>query len=89
MPLAPGIHALCRGCSSWSGGCGWSQIISTRVKTTREKLTLGGRSAYSLYFEGGMGYRNDDTSGVAVGDEPETIYMVASGRRAASDERRP
>ncbi|KAH8088726.1 alpha-L-arabinofuranosidase [Aureococcus anophagefferens] len=38
---------------------------------------------YSLYFEGGMGYRNDNTSGVAVGDEPETIYMVASGRRAA------
>ena len=68
------------------GGC--VHTPDAPVNATREKLTLGGRSVYSLYFEGGMGYRNDDTSGVAVGDEPETIYMVASGRRAASDERR-
>jgi len=68
------------------GGC--VHTPDAPVNATREKLTLGGRSVYSLYFEGGMGYRNDNTSGVAVGDEPETIYMVASGRRAASDERR-
>ena len=24
--------------------------------------------------------RNDNTTGVAKGDEPETLYMVASGR---------
>ncbi|KAH8057226.1 alpha-L-arabinofuranosidase [Aureococcus anophagefferens] len=63
------------------GGC--VHTPDAPVNATREKLTLGGRSVYSLYFEGGMGYRNDNTSGVAVGDEPETIYMVASGRRAA------
>ena len=27
-----------------------------------------------------MGYRNDNTSGVATGDDPETIYMVTNGR---------
>ena len=27
----------------------------------------------------GVGYRNDNTTGVAKGDEPETLYMVASG----------
>ena len=34
---------------------------------------------WAAVFEGGMGYRNDTTSGVATGDEPESIYMVASG----------
>ena len=28
----------------------------------------------------GVGYRNDTTTGVATGDEPETLYMVASGQ---------
>lgn len=28
----------------------------------------------------GVGYRNDNTTGVAKGDEPETLYMVASGQ---------
>ena len=31
------------------------------------------------YFEGGMGFRQNSTTGVAVDDEPETIYMVTSG----------
>ncbi|KAH8072858.1 alpha-L-arabinofuranosidase [Aureococcus anophagefferens] len=57
------------------------------VNATREKLTLGGRSVYSLYFEGGMGYRNDNTSGVAVGDEPGPSTW-SLGASAASDERR-
>ena len=30
-------------------------------------------------FEGGMGFRQNLTTGVAVDDEPETIYMVTSG----------
>ena len=43
---------------------------------------------YALYFDEvpaglpkqvGVGYRNDATSGVATGDEPETMYMVTSG----------
>ena len=34
---------------------------------------------WAAVFEGGMGYRNDTTSGIATGDEPESIYMVASG----------
>jgi hypothetical protein len=34
----------------------------------------------AAYFEGGMGYRIDDTSGIAKGDEAETMYMVTSGK---------
>ena len=51
----------------------------TGVNASRDPLTIGGRKVYSAYFEGGTGYRNAATGGVPVGDEPETIYMVASG----------
>ena len=27
-----------------------------------------------------MGYRNDNTSGIATGDDPESMYMVADGK---------
>jgi hypothetical protein len=49
------------------------------VNATREKLLVGGHPVYGAYFEGGMGYRNDDTAGVAVGDEAQSMYMVVSG----------
>ena len=34
---------------------------------------------YGAYFEGGMGYRNDNTRGVATQDMPQSIYMVTRG----------
>eukprot|EP01051_Picozoa_sp_SAG22_P020317 SAG22_NODE_4058_length_1402_cov_1.413661_1_plen_379_part_00 len=49
------------------------------VNATRESLSLGGHKVYAAVFEGGMGYRRDNTSGVATGDAAETMYMVASG----------
>jgi hypothetical protein len=48
---------------------------------TKEKLTLGGNAVYAAYFEGGMGYRNETGSGVARGDDPESMYMVTNGER--------
>lgn len=50
------------------------------VNATKEALTLNGAKVYAAFFEGGMGYRNDNTSGVAVGDEPESMYMVTGGK---------
>jgi hypothetical protein len=52
----------------------------------RLPVTINGRSVYGLLFRPGQGYRagrNDcpypvGPSGMAVGDEPETIYMVSS-----------
>ena len=38
------------------------------------------RPVYGAKFQGGMGYRNDKTAGVAVGDEPESMYMVVAGK---------
>jgi len=49
------------------------------VNASKERLLVSGHAVYALYFEGGMGYRNDQTSGIATGDEPETVYMVTSG----------
>ena len=56
-----------------------SSRCSKQVNATKDKLTVGGHSVYSAYFEGEMGYRNDKTTGIATGDEAESIYMVASG----------
>jgi len=50
------------------------------VTADRHRITIGGgKPVYAAYFEGGMGYRNDRTQGVATGNNPETLYMVTSG----------
>lgn len=41
-------------------------------------IHLGGRKVYGMSFDGGMGYRNNHTSGVATGAQPESTYMVTS-----------
>jgi len=43
-------------------------------------VTIGGRKQYGGLFLGGQGYRIDNSSGVAKGSDPETIYAVVSGR---------
>lgn len=49
------------------------------VGATKEKISIGGNTVYGAYFEGNMGYRNDKTSGIATGEEEETMYMVTRG----------
>ncbi|KAJ9435931.1 putative alpha-L-arabinofuranosidase B [Diplonema papillatum] len=49
------------------------------VNASKHRITVGGHPVYGAYFEGGMGYRNDTTTGVATGDEPETLYAVFDG----------
>ena len=49
------------------------------VNASKERISLGGSSVYGAVFEGKMGYRIDDTDGVAVGDGEQTIYMVTRG----------
>eukprot|EP00054_Salpingoeca_dolichothecata_P022917 m.151403 g.151403 ORF g.151403 m.151403 type:complete len:330 (-) comp24506_c0_seq3:89-1078(-) len=49
------------------------------TNATRNRITIGGKVVYGAYFEGGMGYRNDKTSGVATGDEAQSMYMVVAG----------
>ena len=50
------------------------------VNATRHPLRIGGGvKVYGAFFEGGMGYRARNTTAVARGNAPETLYMVTSG----------
>lgn len=49
------------------------------VNATRHSINIAGSKAYGAYFETGMGYRAQNTSKVAVANQPETVYMVTSG----------
>ena len=49
------------------------------VNASKEQHFINGQQVWAAVFEGGMGYRNDSTVGVATGNQPESIYMVASG----------
>lgn len=60
------------------GGAHWKH--DSGVDATAEKITVGGHPVYAAHFKPGNGYRNDKTSGVAKGDEAETMYMVTSGK---------
>ena len=48
------------------------------VNATRYPTKIAGAAAYAAYFETKMGYRIDKTSGVATGNEEETLYMITS-----------
>ena len=43
------------------------------VNATRHPVLLGGRKVYGAWFDQGNGYRAQNTSKVAVDNEPETI----------------
>lgn len=42
-------------------------------------VTLNGQEAYGVYISPGMGYRIDETNGIATGNQPEGIYAVLDG----------
>ena len=49
------------------------------VNATRHPITVSGHKVYGAMFETGMGYRAQNTTGVARKNDPETLYMVTSG----------
>jgi non-reducing end alpha-L-arabinofuranosidase len=50
------------------------------ASATALPVTIGGHTVYGVYIRPGMGYRHPAPStGVAVGDEPEGMYMVTGG----------
>merc|ERR1712232_1188660 len=49
------------------------------VVANRLKVTVSGHEVYGAYFERGMGYRNDETTGIAKDDDAESLYMVTDG----------
>jgi non-reducing end alpha-L-arabinofuranosidase len=47
-------------------------------------VMAGGNLVYGIDINGGMGYRDDDTSGVATGSDPQGAYMVTSATHVNS-----
>lgn len=42
-------------------------------------ITISGHKAYGVYMMPGMGFRDNNASGIAIHDEPEGIYYVVDG----------
>ncbi len=67
---------------------GWIKIPGKEANATGAKIMVNGHPVYGIYSYGngfvanavGVGYRNNNTKGLATGDQPEGIYMVCSGR---------
>jgi non-reducing end alpha-L-arabinofuranosidase len=49
------------------------------ANATAAPVTLDGHEAYGVYIAPGTGYRNDNTNGIATGDDPEGEYAVFDG----------
>ena len=58
---------------------GYIKTPDREVTADRYKLTVGDHTVYGAYFDTGMGYRNNGAQGTATGDQPQSMYMVASG----------
>ncbi|WP_431927233.1 arabinofuranosidase catalytic domain-containing protein [Micromonospora wenchangensis] len=61
----------------WPGPApgGWDNLADAKAAP----ITIGGQKAYGVYVSPGTGYRNNNTNGVATGDQPEGIYAVVDG----------
>ncbi|WP_433500803.1 arabinofuranosidase catalytic domain-containing protein [Sphaerimonospora sp. CA-214678] len=61
----------------WKGPApgGWDNLADAKAAP----ITVGGQRAYGVRVEPGTGYRNNNTNGVATGDQPEGIYAVVDG----------
>ncbi|MBP2328849.1 hypothetical protein JOF56_009234 [Kibdelosporangium banguiense] len=49
------------------------------ANATAAPTTVGGRKAYGVFVAPGTGYRNNNTNGVATGDQPEGMYAILDG----------
>ncbi len=49
------------------------------ANATAAPITVGGQKAYGVYVAPGTGYRDNHTSGIATGDQPEGEYAIFDG----------
>ena len=52
------------------------------INASRHAITVGADKTpvYGMWFDPGFGYHVDNTTGVATGNDPESIYAVMSGK---------
>lgn len=60
-------------------GAGGAGGADSGVPADALPVSIGGHTVYGASFSGVMGYRDNATSGVAVGGQAEGMYMVTSG----------
>jgi hypothetical protein len=63
--------------SAPGGGAKTSPDSEANAKSI--SATFGGKKVYGVHVVPGIGYRNNDACGTAIGDDAETEYMVVSG----------
>ncbi|WP_426503602.1 alpha-L-arabinofuranosidase B [Dactylosporangium sp. McL0621] len=49
------------------------------ANATAAPVTIGGHKVYGVFVAPGTGYRNNNTNGVATGDQPEGMYSIFDG----------
>ncbi|MGC9671144.1 arabinofuranosidase catalytic domain-containing protein [Planosporangium sp. 12N6] len=49
------------------------------ANATAAPTTVGGHKAYGVFVAPGTGYRNNNTNGIATGDQPEGMYAIFDG----------
>ena len=55
-------------------------VTHKMVNASKHRIRVrGGGAVYGMWFDPGHGYHVDYTSGVAKGNDPESIYAVMSG----------
>lgn len=55
-------------------------VVHKMVNASKHKISVtGGVEVYGMWFDPGHGYHRDNTSGIALGNDPESIYAVMSG----------
>ena len=54
---------------------GYDNLADAKAAPT----TAGGHKAYGVYVAPGTGYRNNNTNGIATGDQPEGMYAIFDG----------
>ena len=52
------------------------------INASRHSITVGKEKTpvYGMWFDPGFGYHVDQTTGIATGNDPESIYAVMSGK---------
>jgi non-reducing end alpha-L-arabinofuranosidase len=65
---------------------GWIGNRAKEADAFGVKVKLNGNTVYGIHVplstdrSTGVGYRNNTTKGIATGDQPESMYMVANGK---------
>ncbi|WP_432969211.1 alpha-L-arabinofuranosidase B [Dactylosporangium sp. CA-233914] len=49
------------------------------ANATAAPVTIGGHKVYGVFVAPGTGYRNNNTNGIATGDQPEGMYAIFDG----------